>query len=174
MRLPEPARGEVVFDGVRFAYPTRPQPFVLDGVSFRVEPGERVALVGPSGAGKSTIFHLLLRFYDPAEGRIAYDGVDVAKLGPTDLRRHVAIVPQDVVVFAASVADNIRFGRPEATDADVERAADLALVTEFVRPAAAGLRHTNWRAGRHAIRRATPAHRDRARHPPRCASVAAR
>ena len=133
VRLPEPTRGEVVFDGVRFAYPTRPQPFVLDGVSFRVEPGERVALVGPSGAGKSTIFHLLLRFYDPAEGRIAYDGVDVAKLSPADLRGHVAIVPQDVVVFAASVGDNIRFGRPEATDTDVERAADLALVTEFVR-----------------------------------------
>ena len=133
VRLPEPTRGEVVFDDVRFAYPTRPQPFVLDGVSFRVEPGERVALVGPSGAGKSTIFHLLLRFYDPAEGRIAYDGVDVAKLSPADLRGHVAIVPQDVVVFAASVGDNIRFGRPEATDTDVERAADLALVTEFVR-----------------------------------------
>jgi ATP-binding cassette subfamily B protein len=131
--LPRPARGEVAFDGVRFAYPTRPETFVLDGVSFRIEPGERVALVGPSGAGKSTIFHLLLRFYDPAEGRITYDRVKIADLNPTDLRRHVAIVPQDVVVFAASVAENIRFGRPDATDAEVERAADLALVTDFVR-----------------------------------------
>jgi ATP-binding cassette subfamily B protein len=133
LRLPEPARGEVAFQDVRFAYPTRPDTLVLDGVSFRVDTGERVALVGPSGAGKSTIFHLLLRFYDPSHGRIACDGIDVGALDPTDLRRHVAIVPQDVVVFAASVADNIRFGRPDASDAEVERAADLALVTDFVR-----------------------------------------
>jgi ATP-binding cassette subfamily B protein len=133
LRLPEPARGEVAYQDVRFAYPTRPDTVVLDGVSFRVDAGERVALVGPSGAGKSTIFHLLLRFYDPEHGRIACDGIEVGALDPTDLRRHVAIVPQDVVVFAASVADNIRFGRPDASDAEVERAADLALVTDFVR-----------------------------------------
>jgi ATP-binding cassette subfamily B protein len=133
LRLPEPARGEVAFQDVRFAYPTRPATVVLDGVSFGVDAGERVALVGPSGAGKSTIFHLLLRFYDPPHGRIACDGIDVGALDPTDLRRHVAIVPQDVVVFAASVADNIRFGRPDASEAEVERAADLALVTDFVR-----------------------------------------
>jgi ATP-binding cassette, subfamily B, bacterial len=132
-RLPQPARGEVAFERVRFAYPTRPQTFVLDGVSFRVDSGERIALVGPSGAGKSTIFHLLLRFYDPAAGRIAYDGVDIASLDPAHLRHHIAIVPQDVAIFAASVADNIRFGRPDATDHEIERAADLALVTEFVR-----------------------------------------
>jgi ATP-binding cassette subfamily B protein len=132
-RLPQPARGEVAFERLRFAYPTRPQTFVLDGVSFRLASGERVALVGPSGAGKSTIFHLLLRFYDPAAGRIAYDGVDIASLDPSDLRYHIAIVPQDVAIFAASVADNIRFGRPDATDDEIERAADLALVTEFVR-----------------------------------------
>ena len=131
--LPSPARGEVAFAAVRFAYPTRPEGPVLDGVTFAVAPGERVALVGPSGAGKSTVFHLLLRFYDPLAGRITFDGIDIAETDPADLRRHIAIVPQDVAVFAASVADNIRFGRPEASRPEIERAADLALVTDFVR-----------------------------------------
>jgi ATP-binding cassette subfamily B protein len=131
--LPAPARGEVAFAAVRFAYPTRPEGPVLDGVTFAVAPGERVALVGPSGAGKSTIFHLLLRFYDPAGGRITFDGIDIVETDPADLRRHIAIVPQDVAVFATSVADNIRFGRPEASREEIERAAELALVTDFVR-----------------------------------------
>ena len=131
--LPTPARGEVAFASVRFAYPARPEVQVLDRVTFAVAPGERVALVGPSGAGKSTMFHLLLRFYDPVGGRITFDGIDIAETDPIDLRRHIAIVPQDVAIFAASVADNIRFGRPEAAPAEIERAAELALVTDFVR-----------------------------------------
>jgi ATP-binding cassette subfamily B protein len=117
---------------VRFAYPTRPETFVLDGVSLRVRAGERVAIVGPSGAGKSTIFHLLLRFYDPLAGAITFDGVRVSETDPQELRRRIALVPQDVVVFAASVADNIRFGQPDASDADIRRAAALAGAAEFI------------------------------------------
>jgi ATP-binding cassette, subfamily B, bacterial len=130
--LPSPPRGEVAFDAVRFAYPMRPDTFVLDGVSLRVRAGERVAIVGPSGAGKSTVFHLLLRFYDATSGAITFDGVRVADADPHELRRRIALVPQDVVVFAASVAENIRFGRPEAPDADIRRAAELAGAAEFV------------------------------------------
>jgi len=130
--LPEPVRGEVAFDGVRFAYPTRPKILVLDEVSLQVCQGEKVAIVGPSGAGKSTIFHLILRFYDPSSGIIAFDGVSLRDVDPSALRRHIALVPQDTVVFAASVADNIRFGRPGASDAEVARAAELALASEFI------------------------------------------
>src|SRR3984957_758597 len=108
--LPSPPRGEVSFDAVRFAYPTRPQAFVLDGVTFKVRAGEKLAIVGPSGAGKSTIFHLLLRFYDPAGGAIAFDGVGIADVDPRELRRRIALVPQDAAIFGASIADNIRFG----------------------------------------------------------------
>jgi ATP-binding cassette subfamily B protein len=131
--LPVPARGEVAFADVRFDYPTRPDIAVVAGVSFRVAPGEKVAIVGPSGAGKSTIFHLLLRFYDPSSGTITFDGVRLADADPSELRRRIALVPQDVVVFAASVAENIRFGRPEATEQDIGRAAELALADEFIR-----------------------------------------
>ena len=131
--LPAPARGEVTFEAVRFAYPTRPEVFVLDGVSFRVAPGEKVAIVGPSGAGKSTIFHLLLRFYDVNAGIVAFDGVRVADADPSELRSRIALVPQDVSIFAATVAENIRFGRPDATRADIERAAELASAAEFIR-----------------------------------------
>ena len=124
--LPSPARGEVAFADVRFAYPTRPTVSALNGVSFHVKQGEKIAIVGPSGAGKSTIFHLLLRYYDPSAGRITFDGVQLSDLDPADLRARIALVPQDSVMFAASVADNIRFGRPDATDAEVARAAELA------------------------------------------------
>ncbi len=130
--LGEPARGEIAFDRVSFAYPTRPETMVLDGVSLRVRPGEKVAIVGPSGAGKSTIFHLILRFYDPTAGTISFDGVPIASADPLALRRHIALVPQDTVIFAASITDNIRFGRPEASDADVRHAAELALASEFI------------------------------------------
>jgi ATP-binding cassette subfamily B protein len=109
------------------------QAAVLDGVSFRVRPGERVAIVGPSGAGKSTIFHLMLRIYDPIGGVIRFDGVPIADTDPSDLRRHIALVPQDTAIFAASARDNIRFGRPEASDGEVERAAELALAADFIR-----------------------------------------
>ncbi|MGP0091453.1 MAG: ABC transporter transmembrane domain-containing protein [Xanthobacteraceae bacterium] len=130
--LPQPARGEIAFDGVRFAYPTRPGTLVLNGISFRVRPGEKLAIVGPSGAGKSTIFHLLLRFYDPLAGSLTFDGVRLRDADPLDLRRHIALVPQDTVIFAASVRDNIRFGQPHAADAEVERAAGLAHASEFI------------------------------------------
>jgi len=131
--LPEPARGDVGFDNVTFAYQTRPDTLVVDGVSLSVRAGEKVAIVGPSGAGKSTLFHLLLRFYDPASGTISLDGVPIKSADPGEVRRRIALVPQESVVFAASARDNIRFGRPEASDVEVERAADLAHASEFIR-----------------------------------------
>src|SRR5208282_3861033 len=137
--LPSPPRGEVGFDAVRFAYPSRPQAFVLDGVTFNVRAGEKVAIVGPSGAGKSTIFHLLLRFYDPAAGTIRFDGVPIADVDPRELRRRIALVPQDSVMFATSVRDNIRFGRPDATDAEVARAAEHAHAAAFIAAMPAGM-----------------------------------
>jgi ATP-binding cassette subfamily B protein len=130
--LPEPARGEVAFADIRFAYPSRPSALVLDGVSFSVRRGEKVAIVGPSGAGKSTIFHLILRFYDPLSGVVRFDGVPLPEVDPLALRRRIALVPQDTAILAASVRENIRFGRPEASDAEVERAAELAHALEFV------------------------------------------
>jgi ATP-binding cassette subfamily B protein len=130
--LPSPPRGEVGFDAVRFAYPSRPRAFVLDGVTFDVRAGEKLAIVGPSGAGKSTIFHLLLRFYDPAGGAIAFDGVRIADVDPRELRRRIALVPQDTAIFGASVADNIRFGKPDATMAEITRATEQAAAAEFI------------------------------------------
>ena len=131
--LPRPARGDVGFENVSFAYPARPDVLAIDNVSLAVKAGEKVAIVGPSGAGKSTLFHLLLRFYDPARGTISLDGVPVKSADPVDVRARIALVPQDSVVFAASARENIRFGRPDASDAEVERAADLAHATEFLR-----------------------------------------
>jgi ATP-binding cassette subfamily B protein len=131
--LPSPPRGEVALDRVRFAYPTRPQAAVLDGLSLSVRAGERVAIVGPSGAGKSTVFHLLLRFYDPAAGAVTFDGVRIDRTDPQELRSRIALVPQDVAIFAATIADNIRFGRPDASDADVAQAAEQAAAAEFIR-----------------------------------------
>jgi ATP-binding cassette, subfamily B, bacterial len=132
LAFPVPSRGEVGFDAVRFAYPTHPAEFVLDGVTFNVRPGEKVAIVGPSGAGKSTIFHLLLRFYDPATGTIRFDGVPIADVDPRELRRHIALVPQDPAIFGTSIADNIRFGRPDATMEQIARAAEQAAAAEFI------------------------------------------
>ncbi|MBR0755925.1 ABC transporter ATP-binding protein/permease [Bradyrhizobium jicamae] len=131
--LPQPPRGDVGFDNVSFAYPARASVRVVDGVSLSVRSGEKVAIVGPSGAGKSTLFHLLLRFYDPKSGTISLDGVGIREADPGEVRARIALVPQDSVVFAASARENIRFGRPDATDAEVERAADLAHATEFLR-----------------------------------------
>jgi ATP-binding cassette subfamily B protein len=131
--LPVPARGDVGFDNVSFAYPARSEVTAINSVSLSVKAGEKVAIVGPSGAGKSTLFHLLLRFYDPAEGAISLDGVPIKSADPVDVRARIALVPQDSVVFAASARENIRFGRPDASDAEVERAADLAHATEFLR-----------------------------------------
>ncbi len=131
--LPSPARGDVTFENIRFSYPTRPNALVLDGVSLSVRAGEKIAIVGPSGAGKSTLFHLLLRFYDPASGSIAFDGVSIRDADPREVRSRIALVPQDSTVFAASARDNIRFGRPDASDAEVERAAEQAHATEFIK-----------------------------------------
>jgi len=131
--IPQRPRAEVAFDNVRFAYPARPEADVLDGVSFRVKPGEKLAIVGPSGAGKSTIFHLILRFYDPKSGTVTFDGVRLSDADPAELRRHIALVPQDTAIFAMSVRDNIRFGRPDATDAEIERAAEDAAAALFIR-----------------------------------------
>ncbi len=137
--LPQPSRGDVSFEEVSFAYPARPEVAAIDRVSFAVKAGEKVAIVGPSGAGKSTLFHLLLRFYDPSSGTISFDGVPVKQADPQGLRSHIALVPQDSAVFATSARENIRFGRPDATDAEVERAADLAHATEFIRRLPEGL-----------------------------------
>ena len=130
--LPTPPRGEVEFDTIRFSYPTRAQTAVLDGLSFKIRAGEKVAIVGPSGAGKSTIFHLLLRYYDPLSGAVTFDGVPLTEADPADVRARIALVPQDVAVFAATVKDNIRFGRPDASDAEIARAAELAAASEFI------------------------------------------
>jgi ATP-binding cassette subfamily B protein len=131
--LPVPARGDVSLQDVSFAYPTRPDALAVDGVSLSVRAGEKVAIVGPSGAGKSTLFHLLLRFYDPANGVISFDGVPIRAVDPREVRSRIALVPQDSVVFATTARENIRFGRPDANDAEVERAAELAHATEFIR-----------------------------------------
>jgi ATP-binding cassette, subfamily B, bacterial len=139
LTLPLPPRGEVAFADVRFSYPTRSTVSALNGVSFRVRQGEKVAIVGPSGAGKSTIFHLLLRFYDPTAGSITLDGVGLADLDPAALRARIALVPQDSVMFATSVRDNIRFGRLDATDAEVARAAEHAHAAAFIAAMPAGM-----------------------------------
>jgi ATP-binding cassette subfamily B protein len=131
--LPVPARGDVALDNINFSYPTRPDALAVDGVSLSVRAGEKVAIVGPSGAGKSTLFHLLLRFYDPLSGTISFDGVPIKDADPREVRARIALVPQDSVVFAATARENIRFGRPDASDTEVERAADLAHATEFIR-----------------------------------------
>jgi ATP-binding cassette subfamily B protein len=129
--LPLPAKGQIAFDAVSFHYPTRPDGPALEDVSFGVAPGETVALVGPSGAGKSTIFALLQRFYDPQTGKILIDGVDVKAADPKDVRARIAVVPQETVIFSGTVLDNIRFGRPEASLAEIRQAARAAHVDEF-------------------------------------------
>jgi ATP-binding cassette subfamily B protein len=131
--LPVPGRGEIRFEHVTFRYPSRPEARALDDFDLAVRPGETVAFVGPSGAGKSTTFQLLLRFYDPAAGRIVMDGVDIASADPLAVRSRIGLVPQDTVLFAASARENIRYGRPGATDAEVEAAAQAAAADEFLR-----------------------------------------
>lgn len=129
--LPAP-RGEVTFENVTFSYPARPGVSALDGFSLTVRPGETVALVGPSGAGKSTVFQLLLRFYDPQGGHVRLDGLDVRHVDPQALRGRLAVVPQEIVVFGMSVAENIRYGRPEASMEEVRAAARAARIDDFI------------------------------------------
>jgi ATP-binding cassette subfamily B protein len=130
--LPRPVRGRIAFENVTFHYPTRPGQSALDGFSLVVEPGETVALVGPSGAGKTTVLQLLLRFYDPGAGMIRLDGVDISSVDPAELRGSLGLVPQDPVIFSADAFENIRFGRPDATDAQVREAAEAAAASGFL------------------------------------------
>ncbi|MDX1731505.1 MAG: ATP-binding cassette domain-containing protein, partial [Aurantimonas coralicida] len=131
--VPEPTRGEILFDTVNFRYPARPDHLALDHVHLHVKPGETVALVGPSGAGKSTIIQLIQRFYDPNAGAVLIDGVDLRDTARADFRRKIALVPQDAVIFADTARENIRFGRPEASDEEVEAAAKAAAADEFLK-----------------------------------------
>lgn len=130
--LPSPVKGALSFEDVTFHYPARRETAALTGFSLTVEPGETIALVGPSGAGKTTVFQLLLRFFDPCTGRISIDGEDLRNLARADLRRQFALVPQEPVIFATSARENIRFGRPEASDAEVESAARAADAHAFI------------------------------------------
>ncbi len=130
--LPRPVRGEIAFQDVSFRYPARPEASALNGVSLHVKPGETVALVGPSGAGKTTILQLLMRFYDPQSGSITLDGLPLHDMKRSDFRQAIALVPQDPVIFATSARENIRFGRLDATDAEVEAAAKAAAAHDFL------------------------------------------
>ncbi len=130
--LPEPALGALSFEAVTFRYPTRPDDKALHDLSLAIAPGETVAVVGPSGAGKSTLFQLALRFYDPQEGRVTLDGVDLRDADPAAIRKRIAFVPQESILFAASARDNLRYGRWEASDADIEAAAKAANAHEFI------------------------------------------
>jgi ATP-binding cassette subfamily B protein len=132
VRLPRPLAGRISFDNVTFNYPTRPAQSALADFSLVVEPGETVALVGPSGAGKTTVLQLLLRFYDPRAGAVRLDGVDISALDPADLRRCIGLVPQDPVIFSADAFENIRFGRPDASEAEVRAAAEAAAAAGFL------------------------------------------
>ena len=132
LQLPERVSGSLELDAVRFAYPLRPGHFAVDGISLQVRPGETLALVGPSGAGKSTLFDLLLRFFDPQEGRLLVDGQPIDKLDPADLRRSFALVSQNPALFFGTVEDNLRYGKPDATQAEVEAAARAAHAHEFI------------------------------------------
>ena len=130
--LPTKVTGHIAFEDVQFTYPTRPDATALAGISLEVQPGETIALVGPSGAGKTTIIQLIQRFYDPSSGRITLEGVDLCDMARSDFRRAIALVPQDPAIFAASATDNILFGRPDATMAEVEAAARAAAAHEFI------------------------------------------
>ncbi len=130
--FPSQRRGSIRFDAVSFSYPSRPDVLAVDGFSLDVAPGEHIAFVGPSGAGKSTIFQLLIRFYNVDSGHILVDGTDIAKASLQDIRQRVGIVPQETVIFGASAAENIRFGRPDAADDEIIKAAQAAFAHEFI------------------------------------------
>ncbi len=130
--MPDPPQGRIALDNVTFHYPSRPDMAALNGFSLTVEPGETVALVGPSGAGKTTVFQLLLRFYDPESGTVKIDGVDVSKADPTIVRRRLALVPQDPIIFGATGRENIAYGDPDATFDRIQQAAKDARADEFL------------------------------------------
>lgn len=130
--LPRPVAGRIGFQDVTFHYPSRPEVSALEGVTLQIEPGETVALVGPSGAGKTTVVQLLLRFWDPASGVVSIDGIDLRRMARADFRQAIALVPQDPVIFATTARENIRFGRPGASDAEVEAAARAAHAHDFL------------------------------------------
>jgi ATP-binding cassette subfamily B protein len=130
--LPERVKGDLVLQDVRFSYPSRPESYAVDGLSLTIQAGETLALVGPSGAGKSTVYDLLLRFYDPAEGRILLDGVPLTQLDPLDLRRCFALVSQTPALFFGSIEDNLRYGNPTATSEEVREAAKIAYAHDFI------------------------------------------
>ncbi|MCF5657501.1 ATP-binding cassette domain-containing protein, partial [Pseudomonas poae] len=132
VRLPPRVSGRMELQDLRFAYPSRPDTYAIDGLSLTINPGETLALVGPSGAGKSTLFDLLLRFYDPQHGRISLEGHALTELDPQDLRRHFALVSQNPALFFGSVEDNIRYGNPSATREQVEAAARIAHAHDFI------------------------------------------
>jgi ATP-binding cassette subfamily B protein len=133
LALPKPVRGRIDFENVSFFYPARPAIKALDEITLHIEPGETVAFVGPSGAGKTTIIQMILRFYDPQQGRILLDGHALPELGRAAFREHIALVPQDPVIFATSARENIRFGRPDATDEQIETAAKAAAAHNFIK-----------------------------------------
>lgn len=130
--LPQPARGRIVFENVGFHYPSRPDVSALDDFTLTIEPGENVAIVGPSGAGKSTTFQLLLRFYDPSSGRVLIDETDIAAADPQAVRARIGLVPQETVLFGTTARENIRYGRPDATDDEVAAAAQMAGADVFI------------------------------------------
>ena len=130
--LPERVKGELVLQDLRFSYPSRPESYAVDGLNLTINAGETLALVGPSGAGKSTVYDLLLRFYDPAEGRILLDGIPLTQLDPLDLRRCFALVSQNPALFYGSIEENIRYGNPTATLAQVKEAATIAYAHDFI------------------------------------------
>jgi len=139
VQLPEPPRGELTFDNVTFHYPTRREVSALEDFSLTVKPRERLALVGPSGAGKTTIFQLAERFYDPQQGRLLLDGVDLKDADPADIRQRIALVPQETVMFAATARDNLRYGNWDASEDEIWQAARDAHAEEFLRALPDGL-----------------------------------
>ena len=130
--FPSPVRGAVRFDNISFEYPMRPGISALKNFSLEIKPGETIALVGPSGAGKTTVFQLLQRFFDPQTGRILIDGIDIKAANPSDVRARLALVPQETVIFGDSAFENVRYGRPDAGEAEIRAAAEAAQAAEFI------------------------------------------